>query len=95
MSAETMAGDQQKRRIPLRRAAIVAAGLLLLLGVGALLIPRAADGNLPAIFGWQRRQYQAPGWPSTLSDIHDIDELAALFNQNQRTPRLILLFSPT
>ncbi len=31
----------------------------------------------------------------TLTDIHDIEELKKLFNQDQGVLRLILLFSPT
>lgn len=31
----------------------------------------------------------------TLADIHDIEELKTVFNQDKGLPRLILLFSPT
>jgi hypothetical protein len=47
VSDETVAGDQRKRHMPRRKAAIVAAGFLLLLGVGALLIPRAPTVTFP------------------------------------------------
>ena len=33
--------------------------------------------------------------PTTLADLHDIQELQTLFNQDEGTPRLILLLSPT
>ena len=33
--------------------------------------------------------------PATLADLHDVEELRALFNQDDGVPRLILLLSPT
>ncbi len=74
---------------------VVAACLVLLVAPGAVWMARAPDGNLPAVFDWQRREYQAPGSAATLSDIQDVDQLAALFNADEGIPRLILLFAPT
>jgi hypothetical protein len=52
-------------------------------------------GGLPAMFEWQRSQYQTTGPAAVLEDLQDVEQLAALFNEHEGTPRLILLLSPT
>ncbi len=39
----------------------------------------------------------APNPPAAaiLTDLHDVEDLRAAFNQDAGTPRLVLLFSPT
>lgn len=43
----------------------------------------------------ERQALRAPGAPATLSDLRDLDEFKALFNQHQHVPQLVLLLSPT
>ena len=43
----------------------------------------------------QRQALRTSGAPATLSDLRDVDELKALFNQHQDVPQLVLLLSPT
>lgn len=67
-------------------------------GRGAVLVGGA--GLLVAIataVSWdgQRGMYQAPGPAATLTDLRDVEQLAALFNEQQGVPRLILLLAPT
>ncbi|MGH8904369.1 MAG: hypothetical protein ACRDYA_22480 [Egibacteraceae bacterium] len=85
--------DDQRRSLRRRRVLIVIVGLVVLL-VGAG-FTGASVGLLPATGGWQRAPYQAAGPAATLSDIEDIDQLAALFNERQGVPRLIVLLAPT
>ncbi|MGH8932525.1 MAG: hypothetical protein ACRDZO_18350 [Egibacteraceae bacterium] len=94
MSGEESAGGARRRRGPRLGLVVVAACLILLITVGAMWTT-GIPGGLPAVFDWQRREYQAPGSAATLSDIQDVDQLAALFNADEGIPRLILLFAPT
>lgn len=96
MNADPSTGDQPSRQPRRRRrrwlivlVVVVALASLIGLQLNGLL------GGLPAMFGWQRSQYQTTGPAAHLEDLQDVEQLAALFNEQDDTPRLILLLSPT
>lgn len=84
------AAQRGSRRLRRRRALIVLAILVALAGLAA-----SPLSGLPAVFGWQRSEYQSAGPAATLGDLQDVEQLAALFNEHEGVPRLILLLSPT
>ena len=42
-----------------------------------------------------RHRLAETGTSARVVDLHDIQQLAAAFNQDEGTPRLVVLFSPT
>jgi hypothetical protein len=43
----------------------------------------------------EREKLRSPGAATTLTDLSDMDQFTALYDQHQDVPRLILLLSPT
>ncbi len=92
MNADPSTGDQPGRQSrPRRRRLLIV--IVVVVALAGLIGPQL--DRLPAMFGWQRTQYQTAGPAAHLEDLQDVEQLAALFNQHEDTPRLILLLSPT
>jgi len=64
--------------------------LLALLLVAAFLF--LAPGGYPDEF---RQRLAETGPSAQVVDLHDVQQLATAFNQDDGTPRLVVLFSPT
>jgi hypothetical protein len=68
-----------KKRNPLVTGLVV----VIVLALALFLVKRISDNIIPDV----------PG--VTLIDVHTIEDLRSRFNQDQGTPRLVLLVSPT
>ena len=76
-------GKTDERAVRKRNPLVTGFIVLTVLGLALFVGKRIADSIIPDV----------PG--VTLTDIHSIDDLRARFNQDQGTPRLVLLVSPT
>ena len=96
MDVDRSTGGQPTQR-PRRRRRRLLIVLVVTVAVAGLVGTQLSGslGGLPAVFEWQRSQYQSTGPAADLEDLQDIEQLGALFNENEGTPRLILLLSPT
>lgn len=70
----------------LKKKRSVAVALLM-----ALLLAALPQSGVPLAVETPTKTYQ----PRTLYDLHSVEELRALFNQDKGMPRLVLLVSPT
>jgi len=81
--------------MPARKRFIALTGVLSVLLVALLLVAAflfLAPGADPDEF---RHRLAETGPSAQVVDLHDAQELATAFNQDDGTPRLVLLFSPT
>jgi hypothetical protein len=78
----------RKRFIALTAALSVVLVALLLVAAFLFLAP----GAYPDEF---RHRLTETGPAAQVVDLHDIQQLSAAFNQDDGTPRLVVLFSPT
>jgi len=51
--------------------------------------------SLALVFSIDKPWVEGVEPPATLTDLHDVEALRVLFNQDAGRPRLILLLSPT
>jgi hypothetical protein len=56
---------------------------------------RIGSGQASAMPAEERARLRAPGAPSTLSDLENVEGLARLFDEHEDVARLVLLLSPT
>ena len=78
-----------RRRLVALTAALSVALIALVLVAAFLLL---APGAYPDEF---RHRLAETGPSAQVVDLHDVQQLAAAFNQDDGTPRLVVLFSPT